>query len=130
MARSRKNIRLPIVGKLNLKSPNTWLLAGGVALAGLWFLASTGRNTGVQFIDKAADQFEDYYEDFVGPLGPAGPMKPPVKAAPVVPSAGAASRGMTFDDMVFSGAYATDSALPYQDWWNNDISDDDRIIVA
>ena len=62
-------------------------------------------------------------------IGPGGvPMKP-VKAAPVVPSASAA-RGMAFDDMVFSGAYATDSALPYTDWWNNDISDDDRIIVA
>jgi hypothetical protein len=55
---------------------------------------------------------------------------PPMKTAPVVPSAGAGTRGMTFDDMVFSGAYAADSALPYNDWWTNDISEDDRIIVA
>ena len=71
MARSRKNIRLPIVGKLNLKSPNTWLLAGGVALAGLWFLASTGKQSGVQFIDRAADQFEDIYEDYVWLIRPS-----------------------------------------------------------
>lgn len=128
---SRKGIKLPIVGNLNMKSPKTWLLLGGVGLGVLYFLASTGRNTGIQFVDRAADQFEDYYEDYIGPLGPAAAAAaPPVTAAPVVPSAGGATRGMTFDDMVFSGAYATDAALPYQDWWTNDISDDDRIIVA
>jgi hypothetical protein len=132
MARRRgMNFKIPGLGKLNFKSTNTWLLIGGLGLAGLYFLASTGRNTGVGFVDKAADVFEDYYEDYVGPLGPggapAGPM-PAATPAPMVP--GAAARGMAFDDMVFSGAYATDSPMPYTDWWNNDISDDDRIIVA
>jgi hypothetical protein len=129
MAR-RSNFRIPLVGKLNLKSPNTWLLAGGVALAGLYFLASTGRSTGVQFIDRAADEFEGLYEDYVGPLGPAAAAAAPprMQTAPIVPSS--PSRGMSFDDMVFSGAYAADSALPYNDWWTNDISEDDRIIIA
>ena len=131
MASRRNRIKIPFVGNINLKSPKTWMLFGGVALAGLAYLAYSGRNTGVQFIDSAADQFEGLYEDYLGPFPNMPPgSKPPMKAAPVVPSASAASRGMTFDDMVFSGAYATDSALPYTDWWNNDISDDDRIIVA
>ena len=129
MAR-RNRIKLPLVGTLNLKSPKTWMTLGLIGIGGLALLAYTGRQTGVQFIDRAADQFEDIYEDYVGPIGPGGvPMGPAMKSAPVVPSP-AAARGMTFDDMVFSGAYATDSALPYTDWWNNDISDDDRIIIA
>ena len=70
----RNRIKIPFVGNINLKSPKTWMLFGGVALAGLAYLAYSGRNTGVQFIDKAADTFENYYEDYVGPIGPGGPM--------------------------------------------------------
>lgn len=131
MARRGFRLKIPGLGsKLNLKSPNTWLWVGGAALAGLAILAYTGKKTGVGFIDTAAGQFEDTFEDYIGPFPDMpGPMaKKPVQTAPVVPSA--PSRGMTFDDMVFSGAYATDAPTPYVDWWNNDISDDDRIIVA
>ena len=127
MAR-RGNIRLPIIGNLNLKSPKTLLILGGLGLGALYFLASSGRATGVQFIDRAADTFEDVYEDYVGPLGPAGAPMKKMQTAPVVPSS--PTKGMAFDVMVFSGAYATDSAMPYSDWWTNDISEDDRIIIA
>lgn len=108
---------------------------GGIATLGLLaYLAYSGKKTGFGPLDTAADQFEDIYEDYVGPfpnMPGAGPVPAkPMQTAPVVPSAGAAARGMSFDDMVFSGAYATDAPLPYTDWWNNDISDDDRIIIA
>ena len=134
MAKRRFRLKIPgLNGKLNLKSPNTWMLLGGAGLAVLAYLAYSGKKTGFGPLDTAADQFEDIYEDYVGPfpnmpMG-AGPIpSKPMQTAPVVPSA--PSRGMTFDDMVFSGAYATDAPLPYTDWWNNDTSDDDRIIVA
>lgn len=132
MARRGFRLKIPGIGtKLNLKSPNTWLFAGLAGLGVLAYLAYSGKKTGFGPLDTAAGQFEDIYEDYIGPfpdMPMGGPMKKPVQTAPVVPSA--PSKGMAFDDMVFSGAYATDAPTPYVDWWNNDISDDDRIIIA
>lgn len=133
---ARRGFRLPIIG--NISTKNKWILWGGLGLLGLAALAWSGRSTGIRPIDWAVGEFEDIYggtlEPYLGPLGPgeAGVPIGPVSAAPVVPSAPgpAATRGMAFDDMVFSGAYATDSPLPYQDWWTTDISEDDRIIIA
>lgn len=130
MARRGLKISLPFIGRLNSKTSGIVALAG-LGVLGLAFLAWSGRQTGVKFIDTAAQGFEDIYEQYVGPLGPGG--APPVSAAPVVPSPAAAiggTRGMSFDDMVFSGAYATDSPMPYSDWWTTDINEDDRIIIA
>lgn len=131
MARRGFRFKIPGLGKLSLTSPTTWLIAGGVGLGLLAYLAYSGKKTGVGFLDTAAGRFEGLYEDYIGPFpdmpGPAG-APPGVMTAPVVPSA--PTRGMNFEDMVFSGAYATDAPMPYTDWWNNDISEDDRIIVA
>ncbi len=60
MARRKSFLRLPVVGKLNLKSPNTWILAGVAGLGVLWYLAQSGRSTGIGFVDQAADTFENY----------------------------------------------------------------------
>lgn len=132
MARRGFRLRIPGMRGLKLNNQQSWLLGAGlVGLLGLGFLAWSGRKTGIGFLDTAAGRFEDVYEQYVGPLGPGAPPAP-VSTAPVVPAAPAAGggRGISFDDMVFSGAYATDSPTPYVDWWNNDIADDDRIIVA
>lgn len=128
MARKRGiRLSIPGVGKLGTNQ-SMILLAGGAGLAVLAYLAYSGKTTGIGFVDTAADRFEDIYEDYLGPLGPAeAATPPPVQAAPVVPTAPATA---SMDDMVFSGAYATDAPMPYQDWWNNNIDDDDRIIVA
>lgn len=126
---ARRAFRIPGLGKLNLKSPNTWLIAGAAGLGILWYLANSGTKTGIGFVDKAAGSFEDIYEDYIGPLGPAGaPVAAPPMAkgpAPMMPS-----KGLSFDDMVFSGAYAADAALPLTDWWTTSTSEDDRIIIA
>lgn len=135
MARRGFRLRLPGLGKLKLNQNQTWLAIAGLGGLGLLaYLAYSGKKTGLGFLDNAAGQFEDLYEDYVGPFPdmPGAAPAPKIQSAPIVPSAGGggAGRGMSFDDMVFSGAYATDSPMPYTDWWNNDIAEDDRIIVA
>ena len=131
MARRSRAIRLPFIGKLGGKKGGL-LTLGLLGIAGLAFLAWSGRSTGIKPIDWAVGEFEDIYGGTLGPyLGPLGPEEAgPVAAAPIVPAAAAPTRGMSFDDMVFSGAYATDSPMPYTDWWTTDVNEDDRIIVA
>ena len=129
MAKRAFKLRIPGLGKFGGKNQNL-ILAGLGGLAVLAYLAYSGKKTGIGFVDQAAGQFEGLYEDYIGPFPDMpGGAPPPVQTAPVVPAAPRAG-GVGFDDMVFSGAYATDSALPYQDWWTNDIAEDDRIIVA
>ena len=136
MARRRKGIRFTIPGigkKVSLNNQQSLLATAGLAGLGLLaFLAYTGKNTGIGYLDQAADQFGNLVDDYgfpvgggaaiLGPAAAAVPMKKPA----VVP---AANPGM-MDELIFSGSYATDAALPYTDWWNNAIDEDDRIAIA
>lgn len=137
MARRRGfRVSLPGVGKLN--NNQTMILGAGVAGLGLLaFLAYTGKNTGIGFLDQTVDQFGNLVDDYGFPvgggaalLGPGGAAKAPVPLAKPMPAAVPAANPAMMEDLVFSGSYATDAPLPYTDWWNNAIDEDDRIVVA
>jgi hypothetical protein len=136
MARRRGfRVSLPGIGKLN--NNQTMLLGAGVAGLGLLaFLAYTGKNTGIGYLDSAVDQFGNLVDDYGFPVGGGAALLGPMGAKPAIampkgpPVSTAGGPAMSMEDMVFSGAYATDAAMPYTDWWNNAIDEDDRIVIA
>ena len=124
MAKKGLKLKIPLLGKISLNNQQTWLAAIGLAgLGAITYLAYTGRDVGIPFIDKGVDQYGEFVEDVSGFNFPGGPMPSPVAAAPPVSIQQA-------DELPLSGAYAVDAPLPYQDWWTNNIDEDDRIIVA
>ncbi len=137
MAR-RRGFRVSIPGIGKLYNNQTMILGAGVAGLGLLaFLAYTGKNTGIGYLDTAVDQFGNLVDDYGFPvgggaalLGPPGAKPPVPMPKPMMAGVPAGGPAMSMEDMVFSGAYATDAPMPYTDWWNNAIDEDDRIIVA
>lgn len=124
MAKKGLKLKIPLLGKLSLNNQQTWLAALGLAgLAGITYLAYTGRNVGVPFIDQNIDQYGELVEDVTGFNFPGGP-------APVAPVAAPPVSIQQADELPLSGAYAVDAPLPYSDWWTTETDADDRIVVA
>lgn len=124
MAKKGLKLKIPLLGKLSLNNQQTWLAALGLAgLAGITYLAYTGRDVGIPFIDKNVDQYGEFIEDVSGFNFPGGP-------APVVAAVAPPVSIQQADELPLSGAYAVDAPMPYSDWWTNNIDEDDRIVVA
>lgn len=124
MAKRGLKLKIPLLGKLSLNNKQTWLAAIGLAgLGAITYLAYTGRDTGISFIDKNVDQYGELVEDVTGFNFPGGPM-------PVVPVAAPPVSIQQADELPLSGAYAVDAPMPYTDWWTTATDEDDRIVVA
>lgn len=122
---------LPILGKVKLNQQQTYL-AGAAALGiiGLGFLAYTGKTTGVPFVDTSAQRFGELATEYTGFNFPGAPAPVAPMEAPPVAVAEPPLSPQGVEELPLSGSYAVDAPLPYSDWWNNDIDEDDRIVVA